>query len=96
MSAQRLARPGGGTAAVRLFADTAGAGGAVAGGGRLAVQPAQKMAGILLEGAHPFGAQSSVIGRAVEDPHRFVEMRTAFGGGRIVDWLAGEQLPRIC
>lgn len=46
--------------------------------------------------AHPLGRQSSIIGRAVEDPHHFVEMRTAFGGGRIVDWLAGEQLPRIC
>ena len=46
--------------------------------------------------AHPLGRQSAVIGRAVDDPNRFVEMRTAFGGGRIVDWLAGEQLPRIC
>jgi len=46
--------------------------------------------------AHPLGARASIIGRAVEDEHRFVEMRTAFGGGRIVDWLAGEQLPRIC
>ncbi len=46
--------------------------------------------------AHPLGAGSSIIGRAVEDPNHFVEMRTAFGGGRIVDWLAGEQLPRIC
>ena len=46
--------------------------------------------------AHPLGRRSSIIGRAVDDPHRFVEMRTAFGGGRIVDWLAGEQLPRIC
>ena len=36
------------------------------------------------------------IGRVVEDANRFVEMRTAFGGGRIVDWLSGEQLPRIC
>jgi hydrogenase expression/formation protein HypE len=46
--------------------------------------------------AHPLGARSAVIGRAVEDRNHFVEMRTAFGGGRIVDWLAGEQLPRIC
>jgi hydrogenase expression/formation protein HypE len=46
--------------------------------------------------AHPLGARSAVIGRAVEDRNFFVEMRTAFGGGRIVDWLAGEQLPRIC
>jgi len=25
-----------------------------------------------------------------------VQMTTAFGGARIVDWLSGEQLPRIC
>jgi hydrogenase expression/formation protein HypE len=46
--------------------------------------------------ADPLGARAAAIGRAVEDANRFVEMRTAFGGGRIVDWLAGEQLPRIC
>ena len=46
--------------------------------------------------AHPLGRDAAIIGRAVEDTNRFVEMRTAFGGGRIVDWLAGEQLPRIC
>ncbi len=46
--------------------------------------------------AHPLGARASIIGVAVDDEYRFVEMRTAFGGGRIVDWLAGEQLPRIC
>jgi hydrogenase expression/formation protein HypE len=32
----------------------------------------------------------------VADDQRFVQMTTAFGGGRIVDWLSGEQLPRIC
>jgi hydrogenase expression/formation protein HypE len=36
------------------------------------------------------------LGQAIDDKHCFVEMRTSFGGGRIVDWLAGEQLPRIC
>ncbi len=46
--------------------------------------------------AHPLGAEAAIIGRVVDDPNRFVEMRTAFGGGRIVDWLSGEQLPRIC
>jgi len=25
-----------------------------------------------------------------------VQMTTGFGGKRIVDWLSGEQLPRIC
>jgi len=46
--------------------------------------------------SHPLGAEAAIIGRVVEDDNHFVEMRTAFGGGRIVDWLAGEQLPRIC
>lgn len=46
--------------------------------------------------AHPRGAEAAIIGRVQEDPHRFVQMRTAFGGTRVVDWLSGEQLPRIC
>ncbi|MGO9742527.1 MAG: hydrogenase expression/formation protein HypE [Roseiarcus sp.] len=46
--------------------------------------------------AHPLARNAAIIGRAVEDAQCFVEMRTAFGGGRIVDWLSGEQLPRIC
>ncbi len=46
--------------------------------------------------AHPLGADAAIIGRVVEDEHGFVQMQTGFGGSRIVDWLAGEQLPRIC
>ena len=46
--------------------------------------------------AHPLGREAARIGEAVADEHRFVEMETTFGGSRIVDWLAGEQLPRIC
>lgn len=46
--------------------------------------------------AHPLGREASLIGEAVADEQRFVQMTTAFGGGRIVDWLTGEQLPRIC
>lgn len=46
--------------------------------------------------AHPLGRDAAIIGEAVADEDRFVQMVTAFGGGRIVDWLAGEQLPRIC
>ncbi len=70
----------------------------VANEGKLVAIVAPEFAGALLAAmrAHPLGARSAMIGRAVEDPNRFVEMRTAFGGGRIVDWLAGEQLPRIC
>ena len=46
--------------------------------------------------AHPLGRDAAAIGAVVEDPHRYVEMETKFGGQRIVDWLSGEQLPRIC
>lgn len=46
--------------------------------------------------AHPLGANAAIIGAVHEDPHHFVQMETAFGGKRIVDWLTGEQLPRIC
>jgi hydrogenase expression/formation protein HypE len=46
--------------------------------------------------AHPLGHDAAIIGRAVEDDQRFVQMATSFGGERIVDWLSGEQLPRIC
>jgi hydrogenase expression/formation protein HypE len=46
--------------------------------------------------AHPLGRDAARIGEVVEDDRRFVQMTTAFGGARIVDWLSGEQLPRIC
>ena len=46
--------------------------------------------------AHPLGEQAVRIGTVIEDPHRFVQMDTRFGGRRVVDWLSGEQLPRIC
>lgn len=45
---------------------------------------------------HPLGRDAAVIGEVVPDAQRFVQMTTAFGGERMVDWLAGEQLPRIC
>jgi hydrogenase expression/formation protein HypE len=46
--------------------------------------------------AHPLGAEAARIGSVIDDPHRFVQMTTGFGGRRIVDWMAGEPLPRIC
>lgn len=45
---------------------------------------------------HPLGRDAALIGSVHEDSHHFVQMTTAFGGRRIVDWLSGEQLPRIC
>ena len=46
--------------------------------------------------AHPLGRAAARIGTVTDDPHRFVQMETRFGGRRVVDWLSGEQLPRIC
>ncbi|OQW75505.1 MAG: hydrogenase expression/formation protein HypE [Proteobacteria bacterium ST_bin11] len=45
---------------------------------------------------HPLGRDAAIIGEVIADPHGFVQMTTAFGGRRIVDWPVGEQLPRIC
>ncbi len=46
--------------------------------------------------AHPLGGDAARIGSVIEDDHRFVQMLTRFGGRRMVDWLAGDALPRIC
>ena len=46
--------------------------------------------------AHPCGHAASHIGHVVHDPHRFIRMETRVGGQRVVDWLSGEPLPRIC
>ena len=45
---------------------------------------------------HPLGAQAAIIGSVHADPQHFVQMATALGGKRIVNWLTGDQLPRIC
>jgi hydrogenase expression/formation protein HypE len=63
----------------------------------LAFVPEADVAALLaIMQAHPLGAGACRIGAVVEDPHAFVRMRTLVGGERVVDWLAGEQLPRIC
>ena len=42
------------------------------------------------------GRDAAIIGRARDGIKGRVEMKTLFGGARIVDMLVGEQLPRIC
>lgn len=46
--------------------------------------------------AHPLGHDAAIIGKAQADAHHFVTMRTRIGGSRMVDWLSGDPLPRIC
>ncbi|HEY9139514.1 MAG TPA: hydrogenase expression/formation protein HypE [Bryobacteraceae bacterium] len=45
---------------------------------------------------HPLGARARTIGSVTASHPRLVTMRTAVGPTRIVDMLAGDQLPRIC
>jgi len=70
----------------------------VANEGKLVAIVAPEVADAVLAAmrAHPLGSDAAEIGEAVADDHHFVQMATSFGGGRIVDWLSGEQLPRIC
>ena len=42
---------------------------------------------------HPLGQQACRIGAVTQDPHCFVQMRTRFGGWRMLDWLNGEPRP---
>ena len=44
----------------------------------------------------PRGKDATVIGEVIADDPGKVFMKTRIGGKRIVDMLAGEQLPRIC
>jgi len=70
----------------------------VANEGKLVAMVAPEAAEAVLAAmrAHPLGAEAARIGSVVADEHRFVQMATRFGGQRVVDWLSGEQLPRIC
>jgi hydrogenase expression/formation protein HypE len=60
------------------------------------VAPEHAEAALAALQAHPLGRQAARIGVVHEDAHRFVQMATRFGGRRVVDWLSGEPLPRIC
>jgi hydrogenase expression/formation protein HypE len=58
--------------------------------------PDQAEAALAAMRATPEGREARIIGRAVAHHPGTVVMTTLFGGGRIVDMLVGEQLPRIC
>ena len=70
----------------------------VANEGKLVALCAPEVADVLLAAMrrHPLGSHAQCIGTVTQDPHCFVQMATRFGGRRVVDWLTGEQLPRIC
>ncbi|MGB9074787.1 MAG: hydrogenase expression/formation protein HypE [Terriglobales bacterium] len=45
---------------------------------------------------HPLGRKAQIVGTVRESSAPIVTIRTALGTSRIVDMLAGDQLPRIC
>lgn len=44
----------------------------------------------------PFGAKSEIVGEITTENKGTVILKTTIGGGRILDMLIGDQLPRIC
>ncbi len=70
----------------------------VANEGRLvafvAAQSAERVLDILSR--HPAAHGPAIIGRVTDSHPRCVEIRSSLGGGRILDLLSGEQMPRIC
>jgi hydrogenase expression/formation protein HypE len=70
----------------------------VANEGKLIAIVAPKVAEELLQAMrrHPLGSNAQIIGTVTQNNPGLVTIRTAFGTTRIVDMLAGDQLPRIC
>ena len=70
----------------------------VANEGKLLVVVAPESAEALLTRMqqHPLGHQAAIIGTVEAGEPGRVRMRTTVGGMRVVEMLAGEQLPRIC
>ena len=59
-----------------------------------AAEEAERLLGLMR--ALPEGAEAAIIGRVTADAAGRVVMRTELGGRRILQKLAGAQLPRIC
>lgn len=70
----------------------------VANEGKLAAIVAPEAADAILAAmrAHDLGRDAAIVGTVGARRAGLVTMRTAFGSTRIVDLLAGDQLPRIC
>ena len=70
----------------------------VANEGKLVAVVAASAANTVLHAlqAHPLGTDAAIIGQVTQEHPGMVVMRTPFGTTRIVDMLAGDQLPRIC
>ncbi|MFN8162210.1 MAG: hydrogenase expression/formation protein HypE [Solirubrobacterales bacterium] len=70
----------------------------VANEGKLIAVVAPERAADALEAmrSHPLGREAAEIGEIRSEPEATVVLETGLGGGRIVDMLTGDPLPRIC
>jgi len=57
-------------------------------------QDTEKLVAAMRE--NPLGRRAQIIGTVTGENPGLVVMRTTLGTTRIVDMLAGDQLPRIC
>ena len=60
------------------------------------VAPEDADAALAAMRGHPLGAEAAIIGTVTEKHPGLVTLKTPFGTSRIVEMLAGDQLPRIC
>jgi hydrogenase expression/formation protein HypE len=70
----------------------------IANEGRLVACVRAPDAGVILAAMHRtrYGEEAVALGRVLDGPVGQVRLKTAIGGTRLVDMLAGELLPRIC
>jgi hydrogenase expression/formation protein HypE len=63
----------------------------------LVICPESESANVLMAMKNnKYGRDAKVIGEVLAEPRQKVFLETLIGGQRIIDMLAGEQLPRIC
>jgi hydrogenase expression/formation protein HypE len=70
----------------------------VANEGKVLIVAAEEESSVIIDvmKKNEFGKRSSVIGRIVSEHPRRVVLKNETGGGRILESLSGDQLPRIC
>jgi hydrogenase expression/formation protein HypE len=70
----------------------------VANEGKVLIVAAEEVTSLIMDAmkSNEFGKRSAVIGRVVSEHPLRVVLKNETGGGRILDSLPGDQLPRIC
>lgn len=63
----------------------------------IAICPAQDAEALLaIMRKHTKGQDAAIIGEVLNDENELIQLKTRFGGNRLIDWRYSEPLPRIC